>query len=89
MHIKLTETCYIESKFVVLIRLIERYGQPWVEVVTNRQDLCELNFRGEEAPEAWGNWQAYMREAEAIRRGDEEGAVPKIESRTKSEDNEQ
>jgi hypothetical protein len=68
MHIKLTETFYIESKIVVLIRLIERYGQPWVEVVTNRQDLCELNFRGEEAPEAWGNWQAYMREAEARRR---------------------
>ena len=69
MHIKLTETCYIESKFVVLIRLIERYGQPWVEVVTNRHELCELNVRGDEATEAWGNWQSHMREAEAIRWG--------------------
>lgn len=71
MHIKLTETFSIESKTIVLIRLIERYGQPWVEVVTNCQDLCELNFRGNEATEAWGNWQAHMREAEARRRGDE------------------
>ena len=69
MHIKLTETCYIESESVELIRLLERYGQPWVEVVTNRHELCELTFRGDEATEAWGNWQAHMREAEAIRRG--------------------
>jgi hypothetical protein len=69
MHIKLTETFYIESESVELIRLLERYRQPWVEVVTNRQDLCELNFRGEEATEAWGNWQAYMREAAEMRRG--------------------
>jgi hypothetical protein len=72
MHIKLTETFYIESESVDLIRLLERYGQPWVEVVTKRQDLCELKFRGDEAGEVWANWQAHMRDAEARRRGDEE-----------------
>ena len=71
MHIKLTDTFYIESKTIVLIQLIERYDQPWVEVVTNRYELCELNFRGDEATEAWGNWQAHMRDAEASRRSDE------------------
>ena len=89
MHIKLTETCYIESKSIDIIELSERYGQPWVEVVTNRQDLCELNCRGDEAGEVWANWQAHMRDAEARRRGSAEGAVPKIEPRTMLEDNEQ
>ena len=88
MHIKLTETFYIESKIVVLIRLIECHGQPWVEVVTNRHERCELTFRGDEAAEAWGNWQAYMREAEARRRGAAEAALPMIEPCIKSEDNE-
>ena len=72
MHIKLTENFYIESKTVVLFRLTERYGQPCVEVVTNRNELCELTFRGDEATEAWQNWQVYLREAEARCRGDEE-----------------
>lgn len=83
MHIKLTETFYIESESIDIIELSERYGKPWVEVWTKRQDFCEMNFRGEEANEVWGNWQAYMREAEAKRRDSSQGAVPKIESRTK------
>ena len=72
MHIKLTETCYIESESIDIIELSERYGQPWVEVVTNRHELCELTFRADEATEAWGNWQAHMRKVEFERRGDEE-----------------
>jgi len=83
VHIKLTETFYIESESIDIIELSERYGKPWVEVWTKRQDFCEMNFRGEEANEVWGNWQAYMREAEAKRRDSSQGAVPKIESRTK------
>ena len=89
MHIKLTETCYIESESIDIIELSERYGQPWVEVVTNRQGLCELDFRGDEANEAWANWKAHMQQPADKRRAGAEGAVPKIESRTKSEDNEQ
>ena len=69
MHIKLTESFYIEPESIDIIELSERYGKPWVEVWTKRQDRSELNFRGDEATEAWGNWQAHMREAEAIRRG--------------------
>ena len=64
MHIKLTETCYIESESIDIIESSERYGQPWVEVWTKRQDRCELAFRGDEATEAWGNWQAYMRQVQ-------------------------
>ncbi len=71
MHIKLTESFYIESEIIDIIELSERYGMPWVEVWTKRQDFCEMNFRGDEASEAWGNWQAHMREAEARRRGEE------------------
>ena len=69
MHIKLTESFYIEPKCIDIVELSERFGEPWVEVWTKRQDLSELHFRGDEATEAWGNWQAHMREAEAIRRG--------------------
>jgi len=69
MHIKLTETFYIEAENVVLVRLVERYGQTWVEVVTNRQELCELSFRGDEANEAWANWKAHMQLLEDERRG--------------------
>jgi len=73
MHIKLTESFYIESESIDIIELSERYGKPWVEVWTKRQDRSELNFRGEEATEAWGNWQAHMRQAEDNRRGEEKG----------------
>ena len=69
MHIKLTETYYIAAESIDIMELSERYGKPWVEVWTKRQDLCEVNFRGDEATEAWGNWQSHMREAEAIRWG--------------------
>jgi hypothetical protein len=72
MHIKLTETCYIESESIDIIELSERYGQPWVEVWTKRQDCCELSFRGDEANEAWANWKAHMQQPEDKRRGDEE-----------------
>jgi hypothetical protein len=67
MHIKLTETCYIESERIDIIELSERYGQPWVEVWTKRQDRCELDFRGDEATEAWGNWRSYMRHVQERR----------------------
>ena len=83
MHVKLTESFYIEPKCIDIVELSERFGEPWVEVWTKRQDLSELHFRGDEAAEVWGNWQAYMREAEAKRRDSSQGAVPKIESRTK------
>lgn len=89
MHIKLTETLYIEPESIDFIELSERYGEPWVEVWAKRQDFCGINFRGDEADEAWSNWQTYMREAEARSRNSAEGAVPKIESPTKSEDDEQ
>ena len=71
MHIKLTESFYIESESIDIIELSERYGKPWVEVWTKRQDFCEMSFRGDEANEAWANWQAYMQDAEARRRGEE------------------
>ena len=79
MHIKLTETCYIESESIDIIELSERYGQPWVVVWTKRQDRCELDFRGDEATEAWGNWQAHIRDTEVRRSGVAELAVPKME----------
>jgi hypothetical protein len=37
--------------------------------VTNRQELCELSFRGDEANEAWANWKAHMQLLEDERRG--------------------
>jgi hypothetical protein len=87
-YIKLTETDYVAAEDIEIIRQMQSYGQPCVEVIMKRQDLCELNFRGDEAAEAWGNWQAYMREAEARRRGAAEAALPMIEPCIKSEDNE-
>lgn len=71
MHIALMETFYIEPKCIDIVELSERFGEPWVEVWTKRQDLSELHFRGDEAAEVWRNWQAYMRDAEARRRADE------------------
>jgi hypothetical protein len=73
MHVKLTESFYIEPKCIDIVELSERFGEPWVEVWTKRQDLSELHFRGDEATEAWGNWQAHMRQAEDNRRGEEKG----------------
>ena len=67
MHIKLTETCYIESESIDIIESSERYGQPWVVVWTKRQDRCELDFRRGEATEAWCNWQGYMRHVDESR----------------------
>ena len=67
MHIKLTETFYIEPESIDIIESSERYGQPWVEVQTKRQDRCELNFLGDEATEAWGNWQSYRLHREESR----------------------
>jgi hypothetical protein len=86
MHIKLTDTFYIESESIDIIELSERSsGEPWVEVWTKRHDLCELHFRGDEAKEAWANWKAHMQLVEDERRGGAEAALPKIES----EDNQQ
>jgi hypothetical protein len=70
MHIKLTETFYIEAESIDIIELSERSsGESWVEVWTKRQDLSELHFRGDEANEAWANWKAHMQLLEDERRG--------------------
>jgi hypothetical protein len=81
MHVKLTESFYIESESIDIIELSERYGEPWVEVWTKRQDRCEVNFRGNEAAEVWANWKAYMQRVEDGSRGGAEAALPKMESR--------
>jgi len=48
MHVKLTESFYIEPKCIDIVELSERFGEPWVEVWTKRQDLSELHFRGDD-----------------------------------------
>ena len=80
MHIKLTETFYIESGSIDIIELSERSsGELWVEVWTKHRDLSELRFRGDEANEAWANWKAHMQQVEDERRGRAEATLFKIE----------
>jgi hypothetical protein len=66
-HIKLTETDYVAAEGIEIIRQDQRYGQPCVEVITKRQDLCEWCFYGDEANEAWTNWKAYTQHVEEKR----------------------
>jgi hypothetical protein len=67
-HIKLTETDYVAAEDIEIVRQMQSYGQPCVEVIMKRQDLCELSFYGDEANEAWKNWKAYMQHVEEKRR---------------------
>lgn len=72
-HIKLTETDYVAAEDIEIIRQMQSYGQPCVEVIMKRQDLYELCFYGDEASEAWTNWKAYMQHVEEKRSAGAEG----------------
>ena len=64
-HINLTKDTTIATESVEMVRRIEHNGKPAVELWHKRTDLPPSYFQGEEAAEAWGNWQVYVREAEA------------------------
>ena len=68
-HIMLTETESIATESVEMVRLMERNGTPVVELYHKPTDLPPSYFWGEEAGEAWGNWQKFVRRAGENRRG--------------------
>ena len=63
-HIKLTDTDYVAAEGIEIIRQNQRYGQPCVEIIMKRQDVSEWCIYGDQATEAWANWQAYMQQIE-------------------------
>ena len=63
MHIKLTETDYIDPETVA--HIVQR---PWagglcVDVFFKSRHIETFSIHGEEADVAWANWKAYMSQA--------------------------
>jgi len=55
-----------------MAHMIQWQGEPRAEFLMNREDLTEpLSFVGDDAIEAWANWQTYGRSIEEKRCGDE------------------
>ena len=70
MHILLTPNDSVDPASVEMAHLIEWDGQPRTEFLLKREDIvAPLSFVGDEAIEAWVNWQLYVRRAEEERRG--------------------
>ncbi len=58
-YIKLTDTYYIATDTVEIVRLVEHNDKPCVELVHKRKDLSHCYFFGDKATEAWANWKAH------------------------------
>jgi len=72
MHILLTQNDSIDPDAVAMAHMIQWQGEPRAEFLMNREDLTEpLSFVGDDAIEAWANWQTYVRSIEEKRCGDE------------------